>query len=506
MSDIRFDCSKCGQHLEAGADMAGETIHCPKCTIELVIPQPDPIISSGSTSITRPSVQSPRLEPELIIKKPNLFWRRIASVLVDLVFLHILVFAGSEITGTNLVGAILAWTAFFGIWFTLHLKFGLSIGKLLLNIRTAKIDMLGESSPLFLGRFALTWFPLLIMLLPDYDPALLSSGGTSAVIQLFQVLVWIWYLCIFVSLIVTKGRRGLHDIIVKCVTDFIKPQCLSLPRKITASLAAVALVCEMAFIMLMDSSADPTLSAVHSDTGTTVYDVNARYNPEQIRGFYQDRVFEVETRWQQPGGFLWLDTVWEGGNGSALMFLNTRKYGLLASNWHVVEPSSSITGEYGCRVRRNPKEDFAEGLVVAKGKYDLDLSLILIELGEGWDPGIVPISTIAELKQGEDAVAIGNALGRGISVTDGLVSMVEGNVGAQSIRISTPISPGNSGGPLFLRRGALFAGIVTAQDTTDHAQNVNYAVPAEYLWNPNNWEFFVDDPSFIIAMLQGMID
>jgi hypothetical protein len=55
------------------------------------------------------------------------------------------------------------------------------------------------------------------MMLPAYASALLASGGTSGFVHVIEVLAWTWCLGIFVSLIVTRGRRGLHDMILKCV-------------------------------------------------------------------------------------------------------------------------------------------------------------------------------------------------------------------------------------------------------------------------------------------------
>ena len=50
------------------------------------------------------------------------------------------------------------------------------------------------------------------------------------------------------------------------------------------------------------------------------------------------------------------------------------------------------------------------------------------------------------------------------------------------IQMSVPVSPGNSGGPLFNMRGEVI-GVTTAQiaDTFARAQNLNIAVPAKIL-------------------------
>lgn len=83
---------------------------------------------------------------------------------------------------------------------------------------------------------------------------------------------------------------------------------------------------------------------------------------------------------------------------------------------------------------------------------------------------------------GETAIAIGNAEGEGISVTQGIVSVDSESVSLdidkqrsyREMRIDTAIYHGNSGGGLFNSDGKLI-GITNAGDETD--QNINYAIP-----------------------------
>jgi serine protease Do len=84
---------------------------------------------------------------------------------------------------------------------------------------------------------------------------------------------------------------------------------------------------------------------------------------------------------------------------------------------------------------------------------------------------------------GERAVSIGNPLGLDHTLTDGLVSarrMIEGRAW---IQMSVPVSPGNSGGPLFNMRGEVI-GITTAQlggGLFGRGQNLNIAIPVKTL-------------------------
>jgi S1-C subfamily serine protease len=84
---------------------------------------------------------------------------------------------------------------------------------------------------------------------------------------------------------------------------------------------------------------------------------------------------------------------------------------------------------------------------------------------------------------GERAIAIGNPLGLDHTLTDGLVSARRMINGRPWIQMSVPISPGNSGGPLFNMRGEVI-GVTTAQigeAMSARAQNLNIAVPVKIL-------------------------
>ncbi len=79
---------------------------------------------------------------------------------------------------------------------------------------------------------------------------------------------------------------------------------------------------------------------------------------------------------------------------------------------------------------------------------------------------------------GERAVSIGNPLGLEHTLTDGVVSSRRVIEGRKMIQMSTPVSPGNSGGPLFNSRGEVI-GVSTAIyiGGSPLAQNLNLATP-----------------------------
>ena len=75
---------------------------------------------------------------------------------------------------------------------------------------------------------------------------------------------------------------------------------------------------------------------------------------------------------------------------------------------------------------------------------------------------------------GEHVVAIGNPLGLGNTVSDGLLSAVRELPQLSVLQISAPISPGSSGGPVFNDHGEVI-GVSTF--VLAGGQNLNFAVP-----------------------------
>jgi serine protease Do len=79
---------------------------------------------------------------------------------------------------------------------------------------------------------------------------------------------------------------------------------------------------------------------------------------------------------------------------------------------------------------------------------------------------------------GEMIFSVGNALGTGISVRNGIISSisVEPEFGEwKNIRFSAAASPGNSGGPLINAKGEI-VGLIQAKSENE---NLNYALPVE---------------------------
>ena len=159
--------------------------------------------------------------------------------------------------------------------------------------------------------------------------------------------------------------------------------------------------------------------------------------------------------------------------------------GFLVARQHVVT-NEHVAGD--CRVLRVKQgdEDVAARLVAFD--RNSDLALLMLERAFG-----IPAQIRSSAALGEDVMVAGyplaGLLGSDIIVTSGHVNSLAG-LGNDStrIQISAPVQPGNSGGPLVDRSGAVVGVVVSklnvtriAKFTGDLAQNVNFAIKPEML-------------------------
>ena len=167
------------------------------------------------------------------------------------------------------------------------------------------------------------------------------------------------------------------------------------------------------------------------------------------------------------------------GDGSGTGFL-IDKEGTVVTNHHVVDDASAIKIKLVNGAAYNSAD-----LLVDDDKADLALLRVnFAKPDEGTAPDVTPVALGDSdgVVVGERAIAIGNPLGLEHTLTDGLVSARRMYEGRAWIQMSVPISPGNSGGPLFNMRGEVI-GINTAQIGAGfgRAQNLNLAVPVNEL-------------------------
>ena len=152
---------------------------------------------------------------------------------------------------------------------------------------------------------------------------------------------------------------------------------------------------------------------------------------------------------------------------------------LIATNYHVIEDAKELTVHF---------IDDADVKAVVKGSDpDMDLAVIAVKLAhmEQTTLDSVKIAKLGDsdsLKLGQSVIAIGNALGYGLSVTGGYVSALNREVEMEDgskgtfIQTDAAINPGNSGGALINMNGEVI-GINSNKIGGTVVEGIGYAIP-----------------------------
>jgi S1-C subfamily serine protease len=125
--------------------------------------------------------------------------------------------------------------------------------------------------------------------------------------------------------------------------------------------------------------------------------------------------------------------------------------------------------------------------VVARHRT-LDLLLLWVPRTKGSATFVQPVAkATVPPSEGENVFVIGHPEGLRFTLSTGIISRMHGS----TIQMSAPVSPGNSGGPVFDERGNLL-GVVTSmvdKQGDPNAENLNFAVRAAALLEDADWEF-----------------
>ena len=159
---------------------------------------------------------------------------------------------------------------------------------------------------------------------------------------------------------------------------------------------------------------------------------------------------------------------------------------LVVTNNHVVAGSDTLTVTFadGNSVEANIKGTDSE--------YDVAVVAVPLDSISEDTKKAISVATLGdstELKVGEPAIAIGNALGYGQSVTTGVISALNRSVSetdqttgettessVKLIQTDAAINPGNSGGALDNASGEVI-GINSSKLVGDSVEGVGYAIP-----------------------------
>lgn len=152
---------------------------------------------------------------------------------------------------------------------------------------------------------------------------------------------------------------------------------------------------------------------------------------------------------------------------------------LIVTNYHVIADTEGLTVKF---------VEGSEAKAAVKGTdADMDLAVIAVPLSEidystRQEIAIATLGDSDALEVGEPAIAIGNSLGYGQSVTTGVISALDRNIALSDgsdgtfIQTDAAINPGNSGGALLNMKGEVI-GINSNKIGGAVVEGMGYAIP-----------------------------
>lgn len=152
---------------------------------------------------------------------------------------------------------------------------------------------------------------------------------------------------------------------------------------------------------------------------------------------------------------------------------------LIVSNYHVIADADELTIQF---------VEGSEAKASVKGTDpDMDLAVIAVPISDvsGSTLQEIAVATLGDsdsLTVGEPAIAIGNSLGYGQSVTTGVISALNRNIQLSNgsdgtfIQTDAAINPGNSGGALLNMKGEVI-GINSNKIGGSAVEGMGYAIP-----------------------------
>lgn len=220
-----------------------------------------------------------------------------------------------------------------------------------------------------------------------------------------------------------------------------------------------------------DGKQDGTLSLQSAPSEILVSESRGIEVAELFYRFFSRAIFEISTTLAPDGS---------QSSGTAFIIRKERlgkgqyRY-LLVTNHHVVEKADkqelysrlahpTLRGKLieAKFVGSDPLAD------IALMEVTLDLDLPALKFGDS-----------NQIQEGDQVVAIGNTMGRGLIAVEGWIKVVhDGNGGYPYplLRTEIPITQGNSGGPLFNEKGEVI-GVVALEDK-EAVGMINFSIPS----------------------------
>lgn len=148
------------------------------------------------------------------------------------------------------------------------------------------------------------------------------------------------------------------------------------------------------------------------------------------------------------------------GQGSGFLVSNGQS---ILTNYHVIRGAHTAIAHF--------QDDTTASLLGVVG-YDKEQDVALVTIGSATAPPL-KLGDVRHLNVGDKLVALGSPQGLQNTMSEGIVSALRGGV----IQMSTPISPGSSGGPVLDGYGEV---VGIAVGSMRGGENLNFAVPINW--------------------------
>lgn len=234
-----------------------------------------------------------------------------------------------------------------------------------------------------------------------------------------------------------------------------------------------------------DKSKTKNVTSTTTNTGTTVADIVDNVMPS---------IVSIACTVSQEYSFFGRSYSEDAeGSGSGIIIGQNEKQVYIATNNHVIEGANTVI------ITFNDEEDVKAEIKGTDSSNDL--AVVAVDIADMKDStkAAIKVASLGKsenCKVGEMAVAIGNALGYGQSVTVGVISALNREISSEDytmslIQTDAAINPGNSGGALLNSKGEVI-GINSVKYVSEDTEGMGYAIPIteaiEILNNLMNYE------------------
>jgi len=235
---------------------------------------------------------------------------------------------------------------------------------------------------------------------------------------------------------------------------------------------------------VIEGQSDGMKSVAGEDDGAVVRHIT--YVQDDVSDMVEEvmpAMVSIVNNYVSTGYTFWGQTVSQPGVscGSGIIVGETDQELLIATNNHVVDGADSLEITF---------IDNSTAMAVVKGvDSDMDIAVIAVPVSELSQETLNAI-TVARLgdsdslKMGMPVVAIGNALGYGQSVTNGIISALDREMTAEDgstgryIQTNAAINHGNSGGALLNISGEVIGiNVARIDDGSYSVESMGYAIP-----------------------------